>query len=122
MNALLSLLNTAPWMQNESLTACLPVCKSWYSSLSFKFTGMITHRRLSRYEGVSSEHCEGTYSYVFPVLDRATKTTYIMKRLKEGVNCILSYDEAACLGYLRGKKHIIQIDRAFLAAKNVTRL
>ena len=90
--------------REESILACIPVCKSWHNELNDELTQTISKRRLSRYQKIGSDYCEGTYSYVFPVLDRETQITYVMKRLKEGASHSWSYWEADCLEYLRGGK------------------
>ena len=114
MNATDHIQRAVPWMQEAEVLASSHVCKK----LNAVLNKTITHRRFSRYERIGSDYDEGTFSFVFPVMDRETRITYIMKRLKKGGNCVWSQNEARCLEYLRGKEHIIQIDRAFFSGKD----
>lgn len=113
MNATDHIVRAVAWMPEAEILASSRVCKK----LDAVLKNTITHRRLCRYERIG-EFDEGTYSFVFPVLDLQTRITYIMKRLKKGVEYVLPQNEAACLEHLRGKAHIIQINRSFFSSKN----
>ena len=109
---------SVPWMQEESILACLPVCKSWHKKLNRVFAQAISDRRLSRYQRPNTDLFEGAFSYSYPVIDLETKATCIMKRHREAVHYRVAILEASILKQLLGKEHIIQIDRSFFSNKS----